>query len=171
MSYQSNLSIIWLLLIWPSPIFDIGLPQYLECQNSWLFHDYSCPKLVIFMTFWGICFHVEGMTCNDRRSLPKQLGVWGCYNPPAGPGKSPSGAPEGEALDSLKTLHFTVPNIGQNPTLQVHFHLCVLHTKSNSFFWNGNIKIQLNAQNNDIYTLVYTKENGKYSCLDKLRFW
>ena len=32
-----------------------GLPQYLECENSWLFHDYSCPKLAIFRAFWGIC--------------------------------------------------------------------------------------------------------------------
>ena len=28
-----------------------GLPQYFECENSWLFHDYPCPKLAIFMTF------------------------------------------------------------------------------------------------------------------------
>ena len=31
------------------------LPQYLEHQSSRLFHDYSCPKLAIFMTFRGIC--------------------------------------------------------------------------------------------------------------------
>ena len=52
------------------------------------------------------------------------------------------GVHKAKPLEALRTLHFTVPNRGQNPILQVHFHLCVdvLHTESNNFFKNGKVK-------------------------------
>ena len=49
-----------------------GLPQNLECQNSWLFHDYSCLKLATFMTFWGICCCGERTTCNSGGTVSPQ---------------------------------------------------------------------------------------------------
>ena len=80
------------------------------------------------------------------------------------------GVKRAKPLEALRTQHFTVQRRGQNSTLRVNFllYVHVTHTKSNNFFKNGDVKIQLNAQNNAIYTLVYIKENGEYSCVHKL---
>ena len=40
------------------------------------------------------------MICNNRRSLPRAAGVWGCSKPPGDPGQSPGGGPGSKAPGS-----------------------------------------------------------------------
>ena len=55
-----------------------------------------------------------GTIWNDRSSLQIQLGVWGRFEPPVGPGQHPGrgGAQGPEPPEALKILHFTVPKMG-----------------------------------------------------------
>ena len=52
------------------------------------------------------CCRAEGKTCNDRKSLPKKQGVWGCCKPPSGSRVEPWWGSERKAPESSEDPAF-----------------------------------------------------------------